>query len=50
MEHRDNIDILDLIINMLREHEKALDALAARLEELASSRQFDQKPENLKKQ
>jgi len=49
MEHRDNVDILDLIINMLREHEKALDKLAARLEELVSSHQFDQKPENLKK-
>jgi hypothetical protein len=49
MEHRDNLDILDLIINMLREHEKALDVLAARLEELVSSPQFDQKHENLKK-
>jgi len=49
MEHRDNVDILDLIINMLREHEKALDGLAVRLEELVSSRQLDQNPENLKK-
>jgi hypothetical protein len=35
MELENKIDVLDLIISVLQEHEKTLDALATRLERLA---------------
>lgn len=35
MPYTEKIDVLDLIIETLREHEKSLDRIAARLERLA---------------
>lgn len=35
MELDNKIDVLDLIISVLQEHEKTLDALATRLERLS---------------
>jgi hypothetical protein len=37
MSFDDKVDVIDLIINVLREHEKSLDALVAKLEEILTS-------------
>ena len=37
MSYTEKIDVLDLLINVLQEHEKKLDALVGRLEEVTEN-------------
>jgi hypothetical protein len=52
MSHSDKVEVMDLLINVLKDHEKHLDTMITRaeylLEEKKGSYQFDQKPAYIK--